>query len=274
MIIDSHVHLCGPPHNQESAQISIVEGGTFTLPFKRGECTMELLLEDMDRRGVDMALVMGFPEMISNEHLSELMKEHQKRIIGFTGVMDPKSSDSVTQLKTAVEDLGLRGLKLHSDCHSFSPADPEIVPLISCAAELNVPVLIHSYPGGMVRGYFNLSTPGHIDTLKRHVPEATIIIGHMGWPRYLDLITVGQIPGVYVETSWGLTGIAELNGAAYTSKLLRMIGIENIVFGSDWCSPQIGLEQEKQITLIESLDLTREEKDKILGGNIAGVLGL
>ena len=29
-----------------------------------------------------------------------------------------------------------------------------------------------------------------------------------------------------------------------------------------------------QIRLIESLDLTREEKDKILGGNIAGVMGL
>jgi predicted TIM-barrel fold metal-dependent hydrolase len=77
-----------------------------------------------------------------------------------------------------------------------------------------------------------------------------------------------------VETSWGLTSIAELNGTAYTSRLLRMIGIDNIVFGSDWCSPQIGLEQERQITLIESLDLTREEKDRILGGNIVGVMGL
>jgi len=52
-----------------------------------------------------------------------------------------------------------------------------------------------------------------------------------------------------------------------------MIGIDNIVFGSDWCSVQIGMEQERQIRLIESLDLNREEKDKILGGNIASVLG-
>jgi hypothetical protein len=97
---------------------------------------------------------------------------------------------------------------------------------------------------------------------------------HMGWPRYLDLLHIGQIPGVYVETSWGLTSIAELNGTAYTSRLLRMIGIDNIVFGSDWCSVQIGMEQERQIRLIESLDLTREEKDKILGGNMRRVLNL
>jgi predicted TIM-barrel fold metal-dependent hydrolase len=251
-----------------------VEGGSFTAPFTRAEGTVDLLLQDMDKRGVNKAVVMGFLDQISNKQLSGLMSEHPKRIIGFAGILNPKSEDSVTMLKEAVGELGLKGLKLHPDLHSFSPADPEIVPLIRCAAELDIPVLIHCYPGGMLRGYFNLNTPGHIDTLKKRVPEATIIIGHMGWPRYLDLLHIGKIPGVYVETSWGLTSIFELNGAAYTAKLLRMIGIDNIVFGSDWCSPQIGLEQEKQITLIESLDLTRAEKDKILGGNITGILGL
>jgi len=252
----------------------MVEGGSFTLPFTRADGKVGLLLRDMDERGVDKVVVMGLPDLISNEQLSELMSEYPERIIGFAGVADPKSEDSIAMLKKAVEELGLRGLKLHPDLHSFSPADPEIVPLIRCAADLDVPVLIHCYPGGMLRGYFNLNTPGHIDTLKRRVPEATIIVGHMAWPRYLDLITLGQIPGVYVETSWGLTNIAELNGTAYTSRLLRMIGIDNIVFGSDWCSAQIGMEQERQIRLIESLDLTKEEKDKILGGNMRRILNL
>jgi predicted TIM-barrel fold metal-dependent hydrolase len=274
LIIDGHTHLCGQPHTQEPVIWRIVEGGSFTAPFTRAEGKADLLLRDMDERGVDKAVVMGFLDQISNEQLSELMRELPERIIGFAGVADPKSEDSVTMLKEAVGELGLRGLKLHPDLHSFSPADPEIVPLIRCAAELDVPVLIHCYPGGMVRGYFNLNTPGHMDTLKRRVPEATIIVGHMAWPRYLDLIAIGQIPGVYVETSWGLTSIAELNGTAYTSRLLRMIGIDNIVFGSDWCSVQIGMEQERQIRLIESLDLTREEKDKILGGNMGRVLNL
>jgi predicted TIM-barrel fold metal-dependent hydrolase len=254
--------------------LKIVEGGTFTIPARRAECTVDLLLEDMDRRGVDAALVMGFPDAISNEELSELMKEHPKRIIGFAGVDDPKGVDSVAQLRRAVEELGLRGLKLHPDVHSFSPSDPEMVPLIRCAAELNVPVLIHSFPGGMIRGYFNLSHPGHIDTLKRRVPDATIIVGHMGWPRYMDLLTIGQIPGVYVETSWGLTNIAELNGTTYTAKLLRIIGAENIVFGSDWLGPGIGEEQQRQLRLIENLNLSREEKEGILGENIRKVLAL
>ena len=264
----------GPQHNQEMLVLKIVGGVTFTILAMRAESTVDLLLEDMDRRGIDAALVMGFPDAISNEELSEIMKEHPGRIVGFAGVDDPKGEDSVAQLGRAVEELGLRGLKLHPDIHSFSPSDPEITPLIRCAAELGVPVLIHSFPGGMIRGYFNLSHPGHIDTLKRRVPDATIIIGHMGWPRYMDLLTVWQIPGIYVETSWGLTNIAELKSTAYTAKLIRMIGAENVVFGSDWLGPGIGEEHERQLKLIENLDLSREEKEVILGENIRKVLAL
>ena len=90
----------------------------------------------------------------------------------------------------------------------------------------------------------------------------------------MDVLSVGQIPGVYVETSWVLTSIAKLNGVPYTSKLVRRIGVDNVVFGSDWCTAQIGMEQERQIKLIESLDLSREEKDKVLGENMRQALNL
>jgi predicted TIM-barrel fold metal-dependent hydrolase len=128
LIIDGHTHICGKPHTQEPVIWKIVEGGSFTAPFTRAEGRVDLLLRDMDERGVDKAVVMGFLDQISNEQLSELMREHPERIIGFAGVADPKSEDSVAMLKKAVGELGLRGLKLHPDLHSFSPADPEIVP--------------------------------------------------------------------------------------------------------------------------------------------------
>lgn len=242
--------------------------------IERRACHVDLLLKDMDDRDVEKAIVMGVPECITNEQLAQIVKRHPDRIIGFAGVHDPKTSESVHDLETGVKEHGLRGLKLHPDLHSFSPADKEIVPLIQCAADLKVPTLIHSYPGGMRRGYFGKGSPEHIDTLKSHVPEATIIIGHMGFPRYLDMITLGQIPGVYVETSWGLTSIAELNGLEYTARLLRLIGVDNVLYGSDWISPAVGVEMVKQIGLINRLDLTRGEKEKILGGNISRILDL
>ncbi len=272
MIIDSHTHLSGPPFNDETLYATYPDGGAFDLGIERAACHIDLLLEDMEERGVDRALVMGFPEMITNEQLSELVKKHPDKITGFTGVRDPKSEDAIQELDHSVKALGLKGLKLHPDCHSFSPSDRAIVPLIRRAAELDVPTLIHSYPWGLRRGYFGIATPDTIDDLKAHVPEATIIIGHMGYPRYLDLLTLAQIPGVFVETSWGLTSIAELHGLDFTVRFIRMIGVDNVLFGSDWIGKQVGMEQEKQLELINKLDLTREERDKILGENISKIL--
>lgn len=75
-----------------------------------------------------------------------------------------------------------------------------------------------------------------------------------------------------METSWGLTSIAELHGLEFTARFIRMIGVDNVLFGSDWIGKQVGVEQEKQLELINKLDLTREERDKILGGNISKIL--
>ena len=271
MIVDSHVHLCGPPLNSEPMIISYPDGGSFNIGVERQACSIEHLLEDMDAKGIDKALVMAFPETITNHELADIVKMYPKRIVGFAGVHDPKKERAVQELKEAVRVHRLQGLKLHPDCHSFSPSDEEIVPLIKCATELDVPVLIHSYPGGMRRGYFGRTAPETIDDLKANVPDATIIIGHMGFPRYLDLLNVAQIPGVYVESSWGLTSIAELHGLEFTARYLRMIGIDNVLFGSDWCGNQVGLEQERQLEVIDKMDLTREEKDKILGGNVSKI---
>jgi len=274
MIVDSHTHLCGPPFNNEPIVISYPDGGSFNIGVERQICKIEYLLEDMDTREIDKAIVMGFPEMITNQELSDIVKKYPKRIIGFAGVYDPKSEQAVQDLTKAIKELGLQGLKLHPDCHSFSPSDEEIIPLIECATELDVPVLIHSYPGGIRRGYFGKTSPETIDDLKANVPDATIIIGHMGFPRYLDLLTVAQIPGVFVESSWCLTSIAELHGLEFTAKYLRMIGIDNVLFGSDWIGGQVGMEQERQLEIITKLDLSREEKEKILGGNISEILDL
>ncbi len=163
MIIDSHTHLSGPPFNEETLYATYPDGGAFDMGIERAACHVDLLLEDMEERGVERSLVMGFPEMITNEQLSDLVKKHPDKITGFAGVRDPKSEDSIRELDHSVKELGLRGLKLHPDCHSFSPSDREIVPLIKCAAELDVPTLIHSYPGGMRRGYFGTAAPDTID---------------------------------------------------------------------------------------------------------------
>ncbi len=269
MIIDSHVHICEPPHDDSRLSRINIDGSRVQWGGTRGDAALDRLIEAMDGNGIDKALIMGLEGIVSNEHLGEVVAADQ-RFTGFAWVEDPKRPEAVGELETAVLDHGLSGLKLHPGLHAFAPSQPEVVPLIRRAAELGVPVLIHCYP--WPQGYYENNLPHHIDTLKKAVPEATIIVGHMGQVNYHDMLVLARQEGVYAETSWGLTLLAELNGLDYAAKFLRRMGVENTVYGSDWFGPNG--EMERQLGLIERLDLTRDEKAMILGGNISRALNL
>jgi predicted TIM-barrel fold metal-dependent hydrolase len=270
MIIDGHVHLVDPPHDEEKVVFNLADGSTAVPGMSRDVVTPGNLIASMDKNGIEKAVVMAL-DICTNEYLSETVKRHEDRLLGFAWVDDPKDAqESIRQFEEAVGNLGLVGLKLHPDMQGFKASDPEIVPLVRRAAELDVPVLIHSMQG--FPGYFYYNLPWHIDVLNHRVPEAKIIVAHMFGYRFMDVITLAERPNIYTETSWGLTAMAELQGLDFVNRFVRRIGVDNLIYGSDWVGPHG--EMERQIELIRKLDLTREEEDKILGENLFQILNL
>ncbi|MCJ7634006.1 amidohydrolase family protein [Candidatus Bathyarchaeota archaeon] len=270
MIIDSHVHMSEPPYERSDWSIKLADGTDVSLGLGEGvDLSVNHLLHDMDECHVEKALVVAVSGVLSNKFLSEVVKAHPKRLVGFAWVTNPRTDQSVRELEKAVNELGLKGLKLHPGIQGFTPADREILPLIRRAAELNVPIFIHSAP--WPPGYFYNCLPEHIDALKKRVPKATIIVGHMGYQRFLDLLFwTALTSGIYVEPSWGLTMIADLYGIDFATRFIRRIGVDKVVFGSDWMGTNN--ERKAQLGVIEKMNLTREEKEKILGENIRNVL--
>lgn len=269
MIIDSHIHISEKTPVQGVFTFKLADGTDVFIPLEEGaDLSANRLLEDMDECHVDKALVVAFSGLASNEFLSKVVKTHSKRLIGFAWVNNPRDNQSVRELEKAVEESGLMGLKLHPGIQGFTAADPEILPLIRRAADFNVPIFIHSYP--WPPGHFYHCLPEHIDTLKKRAPKATILIGHMGFPRFLDLIPIVPLPGIYVETSWGLTLIADLYGIDFATRFIRRIGVDNVIFGSDWMGTNN--ERNAQLDVIQKMSLTNEEKEKILGENVRKIL--
>lgn len=269
MIIDCHVHISEPPNDNTQLSRINIDGTRVQWSGTRSDSSLENLLLTMDRNNIDQALIMGLEGIVSNKYLGEVIKKNN-RLHGFVWVTDPKKPQSIKELERGVKEDKLIGLKLHPSLHNFVPSDPAIIPLIKRTVELKIPTLIHVYP--WPPGYYYNNLPYHIDILKKNVPEALIIIGHLGHLNYNDILILARQEGVYAETSWGLTLMAEFNGLQYTSKYIHRVGIENFVFGSDWFGPNG--EMERQLELIDRLDLVREEKDKILGGNISHILNL
>lgn len=269
LIIDSHIHIGEQTPVDGVVSFKLADGTDASIQLEEGaDLSVNRLLNDMDECHVDKALVVAFSEIASNEFLSKVVKAHPKRIVGFAWINNPRTSQSVGELEKAVNELGLKGLKLHPGCQAFTPADREILPLIRRAADFNIPIYIHTFP--WPPGYFHHCLVEHIDVLKKRVPKATIIIGHIGGPRFLDLIPIAPLPGVYAETSWGLTMIADLFGIDFATRFVRRIGVDNVVFGSDWMGTNN--ERNEQLSVIQKMSLTREEKEKILRENIRKVL--
>ncbi len=119
-------------------------------------------------------------------------------------------------------------------------------------------------------GHFYSDLPEHFDTLKKKVPEATLIVGHMGGVGFMDLLTIAKQPGIYVETSHTLMMIADLFGIEFAVRFIRRLGIDNVLYGSDWFGPPDFM--SNRFSLIGKMDLTAAERGKLLGGHIKGLL--
>ena len=271
MKIDSHVHLVEPPNDETEVVYTCYDGQVVIPSNPRSMVSLEHLFNSMEKNKVEKAVVMGY-QHCSNDFLRDVLKKHSDKLSCFAWVDDPKSEESAKQLEEAVEKHGFKGLKMHPDIQGFCASDPEIVPLIRKACELEVPVLIHSVPGAMSKGFFNANLPEHILVLKKNVPDVDVIIAHMGYPRHIDLLTISLTPGIYIETSWGLTFIEMVHGTEFVSRFVHALGVDKVLYGSDWLGPHG--EMENQLALIERLSLTREEKSKILGGNISKLLNI
>ena len=146
----------------------------------------------------------------TNDYVAELVKNHPEQFIGFATVDPWKDRWAVNELDRAVNDLGLRGLKLHPIHQAFFPGDRRFYPLYEKCAELGVPLLLHSgfaaagvgMPGGGGMKLKYAAPIPHVDDVAADFPDLTIIMAHPAWPWVEEQIAVAlHKPNVYLDLS-------------------------------------------------------------------------
>ena len=244
MIVDAHVHIgptkfVGRPHD------------------------LARVLKAMDESGIDKALLLptvstGSP--YPADKVAEEVKKAPDRLVAFT-VVNPKAPDAVEKLEEAVLKYGAKGLKIHPTFQAL-PADDEIwvYPLVEKAQELKIPVMIHSGEGPY-------ALPWQIGLVAMDFPKVTIIMAHMG------LCSLSYTDGAIKMAKRASNLILETSGVVYDvpiTKACQAIGSDRIIFGSD--APTNNPIHE--IKKIQVAKISEEDKRKILGENIARILGL
>lgn len=152
---------------------------------------------DWDLLGVllawDAETATGLPPL-TNDRVAEICREFPGQFVGFASV-DPHKPDAVDELRRAITELGLKGLKLHPEAQAFYPNDPAFEPLWEVCEEFHLPVVVHvgmtglgaCVPGGSGIE-FDYGRPMLMDAVAARHPELTVVMAHFGYPWHLEVL--------------------------------------------------------------------------------------
>lgn len=223
------------------------------------------LIASMDRYGIDHAIVFTFDGFFDesrrhNDELAEFVASHPTRLTAFATV-HPRRDDAADELRRAVAELGMKGLKLHPWLQGFSPLEPFMDPIASACAELGVPIIFHD-------GTPAYSTPLQFGLLAERHPTLTIILGHSGlrdlWP---EALAAGRrLPNIWLCLCGPPTYALQ--------QLVDAVPNDRILFGSDIGFTAGDHQALHRLEQVRSLDLAPGSLDAILGANAVRLLGL
>ena len=161
------------------------------------------------------------------------------------------------EISRTIGDWGFRGIKLHPQVDRYPVNDRRLVhPIIELAIAHDVPVWVHT-------GHQPNATPTLMGALARDLPEAKLIIGHMGSGMFYDAMCMAKRhPNLFIDIS--------LQGGHAFGAACDEVGPHKLIYGSD--SPYANPGSMKRI--IEESALSARDKALVLGGNIARLLDL
>jgi predicted TIM-barrel fold metal-dependent hydrolase len=202
----------------------------------------------------------------NNEIQSHLMAESNGRLIAFADCRIDGGYDEPERVREelgyAVESLGLRGLKIHPYNLKAPATDDRLQPWFEAARDLALPVTVHSNPSGHDPTFYG-SAPS---TVYRALQgkDQRLTVAHLGGISFLETI----VGFGYVDVSCTLLMLADLYGIPFCERLLRRIGIDRILFGTD--IPICGYQDYEPI--FDAMAFTPEEFEKIASLNAERML--
>ncbi len=179
--------------------------------------------------------------------------------------------DMPNVIEEAVKKFNLKGLKIHPSNLGINIDSLDMVPIFRKACELNLVIMIHSYP--FIKNNYECCKPSRIHNISKVFPDAKIIISHMGGHSYHEVLGGSQ----YIDISIFLPELVELQGIEATNRILRSIGVERLIFATDY--PQVYKVKPEDIydmyfDILNQMDFNDEEISKIAYKNISKLLDL
>ena len=134
-----------------------------------------------------------------------------------------------------VAAAGCAWLKLHPNTQAFDVADPAVHEVVARATEHRLPVLFDAYSP------WDAGQPGKFVQLAMAVPGSRLILAHAHGPSFPQLLVydvLARYPWwprqVWIDISVVATMFADSPFAGQLSWVLRKVGTDRLIFGSDY----------------------------------------
>jgi predicted TIM-barrel fold metal-dependent hydrolase len=175
-------------------------------------------------------------------------------------------TENVSHLETMARDHGAAGIKLHPPLQRLDFSDDGILAILEACAALDLVVLSHAGPS---RDGSGLGEPRSFRPMLSAFPSMRVVLAHMGGAAWRQLPAIAaEFPNVHFDlceiVEW--LGAANAPTAREMSELIREVGVDRVMMGSDfpWYDPAHTIQQVRGLP-----ELTEAERRAILGANAA-----
>ncbi len=240
-----------------------------------------------------------------NEHAAELTAQHPARLLGLACSVPFDDGQILKETERAIKEYELKGIMINSSVNGEYLDSPRAVPFFELVSDLDVPLFVHPPKftiGNEKMEIFRLPEMlgRPFDTtlsLTRFIftggfekfPKLKMVCAHVGG-------ALPMLPGRYGfgyelrnDDSFGPwePDVMTRPPASYMKQLyfdtvcyhppavqcaIDTIGVDHVVFGSD--SPPVPIPLKRAVATVAGLRISETDKQKILGGNAARLLGL
>ena len=263
MLIDFHTHAFPDAIAQKAMEkLSYVSGGL----VPQSEGTLASLKQEMAKDGVDISVVLSIatnPKQQTNVNNFAKELNDEKSVFAF-GSVHPDADDALDELER-IKDMGLKGVKFHPEYQQFYVDDEKMKPIYKKISSLGLITVFHA---GYDYGYappYHCMPDNLLGALKWF--DSPVIAAHWGGVSSgVEVIKKLCTKDLWFDLSFGYGTMPK----AIAQQIVDKHTPERLVFASDmpWHRPS----WERQ--LIETLDISKNDKDKIYYKNALKLLNI
>lgn len=267
-VVDSHVHLL-PGRLGEKVRAFFDAGiGTSTpLAYPNDH---DAVVNSLHNEGVDEIWTLPYAHKPGvarglNEAASATVQQFVDAPLSVVGglTVHPGDDDAVSIVRDAVDNLGLRVLKLHCSVGSFLVTDARLRSVYAWANERRLPVVVHL--GHNVNGKTESDELPAIAEIADAFPEMPLILAHCGHhsaPVALRLML--EHPSLFADLTPVVREFPEVD--AHHLQLLA----DRILFGSD--APNTAISVTQCLAWLSEMNLGDSAMTSILGANARRII--